>query len=252
MLPGINYAVARMREMQDYPTVKTGLDHLNSILLGSANYQARSTQELHRHKCECAMIGTALSALYQAGTCHRGCRGGPHVFESLCARSYNLGCSAYLLAMSGYYDESASLIRSLGEIGNLISLSVCDKANFRQWLNSDHAIRMRQFTPAKIRKLIKNQKGVLIADDAWYSHFCEAYTHVTPITKAKVHTAGTAGYAGGPFQSDGLSRMLGELATVLGAISMFISKYAKFDDLLADLFATLEAARGNRGDECAI
>ncbi len=56
---------------------------------------------------------------------------GPHVFESLCARSHNLGCSAYFLAMSGYYDESASLIRSLGEIGKLISLSVCDNTTVR-------------------------------------------------------------------------------------------------------------------------
>ena len=92
--------------------VTSGSDHIR-LLLASASF-VRAESEKHLKSCidDCAMIGTAMSALYQAATCHRGCNGGPHVFEAVCWRAYNLACAAYILALSGLYDEAASLIRT--------------------------------------------------------------------------------------------------------------------------------------------
>src|SRR5262249_22086913 len=127
-------------------------------------------------------IGTSLSVLYQAATCHRECHGGPHILEALCGRVYNLGAAAYILANDGFYDEALNLVRSIGEAGNLISLSVVDKNALREWLSSDKKTRLRKFNPAEVRRALKEQEesAVLLADDDWYSRFCEKYTHITP------------------------------------------------------------------------
>ena len=96
------------------------------------------------------MIGTALSALYQAATCHRKCHGGSHVLEALAGRVYNLACSAYSLITQGFYDEALNLIRSIGEISNLISLSIVDKEAIAEWLSSDQKTRIKKFRPARL------------------------------------------------------------------------------------------------------
>jgi len=76
---------------------------------------------------EVALIGVALSALFQAATCYRSCSGGPHILEALAGRSYNLAAAAYTVITRGFYDEGLLLIRSIGEIANLIALSASDK-----------------------------------------------------------------------------------------------------------------------------
>ena len=116
--------------------------------------------------------------------------------ESVCARAYNLGAAAYLLALSGLYDESSNLIRGLGEIGNLISLSVWDTALFREWIELDDKKRKQKFTPAFIRKALESKKGHLIAEQEWYSEFCERYTHITPHTAPGAHSTAGRKHAG--------------------------------------------------------
>jgi hypothetical protein len=148
---------AMAEDRKTYEPLVSGRRHLGRILLGTTAVQQQSAQVLKEHGAECDLIGTALSALFQAATCHRGCNHGPHIFEAVCGRAYNLGASAYLLATSGFYDESANLIRGIGEIGNLVSLSVSDKASFRRWLESDDDTRRREFTPAKVRKAVHAQ-----------------------------------------------------------------------------------------------
>jgi hypothetical protein len=194
------------------------------------------------------MIGTALSALYQAATCHRKCYQGPHVLEALCGRAFNLGSSAYLLARFGFYDEAMNLIRGIGEIGNLISLSIVDNDAFRIWLKSDTQARLREFTPAKIRNLVGAKGGVQIANSDWYSQLCESYTHVTPETKPNMHNPAGQGFVGGAFQPEGLHRTLRELGTVLSTTAMFVSAYAKFDDILAEFYSFADSLREKRDE----
>ncbi len=228
-------------DSKSYAAIPSGREHLRLIRIGAKNVQNTSAQAPDDHDNEFEFIGTALSVLFQAATCHRGCNQGRHLFEAICARTYNLGASALLLTESGFYDEAGNLIRSIGEIGNLISLSVFDKPQFRRWIESDDNTRKREFSPVKIRKIIEEKRGVLIADSNWYGRFCQAYTHVTPKTVPGMYNPSGQGNAGGVYQSEGLSKTLEELANVLVPSAMFVCMYFKFDDLFQEIESLIKA-----------
>ena len=217
-------------------------EHLDRILLGSNVVQKQSDAALGDHETHCALIGTALSALFEAATCYRGCNYGPHIFEAVCGRAYNLGAAAYLLTFSGFYDESANLVRSIGEIGNLVSLSVADPELFTKWLASDEDTRKKKFSPYKIRLALEQKGGVQIADQDWYARFCETYTHITPETKPGMHNDVGKGHAGGVYQSAGLADSLDDLVTVLVTLAMLVCKFFKFEDLYEELVNTFDSA----------
>jgi hypothetical protein len=224
--------------------IPTGLDHIDMLEMLAAKTHRESTDVLKEQPTELKMIGTALSALYQAATCHRKCYGGPHILEALSGRTYNLGVSAYILIVRGFYDEALNLVRSIGEISNLITLSVVDKDGIKEWLESDKEARLKNFMPGHIRKRIKRQghNSLMLADDDWYSRFCETYTHVTPETKPNMHNDAGLPYVGGVYQADGLRNSLGELATALGVVALMVSKYVGLEDLLEELSVIIDAA----------
>ncbi len=217
-----------------------GKEHLDRILLGVSTVQRESMSVLRGLELHANLIGTALTALFEASTCHRGCNHGPHILEAVCARAYNLGASAYLLAVSGFYDESANLIRSIGEIANLVSLSTADPTLFRDWLVSDPETRKKIFSPYKIRMALENSGGIQVADEEWYTRFCEGYTHISPTSNPGMHNETGRGFSGGVYQPKGLQLALDELVNVLVALALFVSRFFKFDDLFAELTHNLE------------
>ena len=231
--------------MKDRVDVPSGVRHLKLVATLEAATHAESSKHLSALEADCRLIGTALSVLYQAATCHRKCHGGPHIFESLCGRLYNLGASAYILAQRGFYDEALNLIRSIGEISNLIALSVVDKEALKEWLSSDKKTRLRKFSPGEIRKTLKrHEPSLVLATDDWYARFCESYTHVTPQTKPNMHNARSEAYVGGVYQAAGIKSALDELATFLASVAMIVSRYFKFDDLFEEISALLGRSDG--------
>jgi hypothetical protein len=231
-----------MKKRIDIPS---GLGHLEMIACRAAAIHVESMKHLGSSSADCRLIGTALSALYQAATCHRECHRGSHILESLCGRIYNLAVGAYLLAGRGLYDEALNLIRSIGEASNVIALSVVDKEALKEWLASEKKTRLRKFTPKQVREALKRQAPILmLADDDWYSRFCETYTHVTPQTRPNVHNPGDQAHVGGFYQADGLKKTLEELATILGQVSMIVCKYFEFSDLFKELCAIQGSADG--------
>jgi hypothetical protein len=228
-------------ERKQYKAIAVGKDHLDLILHGSELVRRKSWQALEEHVDHCGLIGTALAALFEAATCHRGCNHGPHIFEAICGRAYNLGCSAFLLAMSGFYDESANLVRSVGEIANLVSLSSADPMLFQEWLTSDPETRKKKFSPYKIRMALEKSGGIQIADQEWYTRFCEGYTHVSPGTKPGRHNDEGKGNAGGVFQLVGLNSSLDELLVVLVSLAMLVCKFFGFEDISESLVQGINA-----------
>jgi hypothetical protein len=223
--------------------IPTGVEYLNMVAALEEATHSRSARARKPSEPHYQLIGTALSALYQAATCHRKCHGGPHILESLCGRMYNLGIGAYVLAERGLYDEALNLIRSIGEASNLIALSVVDKQALKEWLESDKKTRLAKFGPAKIRKALERQQPVLVlATEDWYARFCEEYTHVTPRTRPNMHNANGQAHVGGVYQEEGLTTTLGELATVLASVAMLVCGYFKLNDLLAEITAIVKAA----------
>ena len=212
--------------------IPSGLDHLDMVSTISSMTRRATRSKLGKHEADALMIGTSLSAFYQAATCHRKCHGGGHVLEALTGRMYNLASAAYVLILQGFYDEALNLTRSIGEISNLIALSVVDKHALRQWLSADTNTRIREFSPARVRCLLEKSGDIpVLCDQSWYSEFCEQYTHVNPGTRPNMHNELSQAYVGSVFQSEGLRKALGELATVVGMTAMLICQYFKFDDM---------------------
>jgi hypothetical protein len=228
--------------------IPTGAKHLDGVVRAMLNVHQKATQDFATLTTERELLGTSLSALYQVATCHRKCFGGAHVLESLSGRIYNLAVSAYQLAISGFYDESLNLTRSIGEIANLISLSVVDKTGLSEWLYSDTKTRITKFGPGKIRAMLKkHDSAVLIANDDWYAEFCEKYTHVTPQTRPNLHAATGQAHVGGEHDTEEIQRVLGELSTIVGSVAMIACKYADLDDLFDDIVRIVGAT--SSGDD---
>ena len=76
--------------------------------------------------------------------------------ESICGRAYNLACSVYTLMCRGLYDEALSLIRSMGELANLIGLLFNDKEQRILWLQSNKRERLSKFSPGRVREALEN------------------------------------------------------------------------------------------------
>ena len=216
--------------------IPSGLDHLTMLKITSARVTGETASHFDDFKTNRSIIGTCLNALYQAATCYRQCHGGGHLLERLCGRAYNLGYAANQLALIGLYDESLSLVRSLGELTNLIMLGVFDPPKIQEWVKADRKTRMDKFGPSKVRRMLE-KKGHICADDDWYKEFSEEYSHVTPNTKPNFH--GGASFIGGKFEKEGAEKCFGQLMYVLSMLSLIICKYFKFDDLFAEITATL-------------
>lgn len=172
------------------------LEHLKMIAVINQKNRTISNKHLKSHESDLRVLGTSLSVLFEAATCHRKCYGGDHVLEGIAARTYNLACSAYSLISIGFYDEALNLVRSIGEISNLVALSVKDKELWKEWVNSDKKTRIKKFSPTKVRILLGGDIPTLMDED-WYSELCESYAHMTPDANPNMHNELQRRVAGG-------------------------------------------------------
>ena len=217
------------------PAQMRGLDHLKFLSEAESLTNQMTNELLINQNANLQIIGTSMCVFYQAATCYRKCWGGAHVLEALIARVYNLTCSAYILMMRGFYDEALNLVRSLGEIGNLITLCTVDEIATKRWLESDKKTRLRDFSPSAIRRSLKKQNAYLIASDSWYEEFCEKFTHITPNTRPNQHNSSQIGFSGGVLQKDGLAKTLQEVSMATIYLAIIVAKSFEFHDLLGEL-----------------
>src|SRR5271163_1935702 len=123
-------------------TVPSGIGYLKGTVTLNAHERLETADLLTEHKDTLIVIGDCLSVLFQAGSCHRGCRGGDHLLERLCSRAYNLALGAYSLTEIGLYDEALILVRTLREMANLIALFNFDKNKVKEWSGADKKARL--------------------------------------------------------------------------------------------------------------
>ncbi len=230
-------------------SIPSDLDHIKMIAMLGENNRRMSGSKLGDYEEDLNVLGISLSILYQVGTCHRKCSGGPHVLESLAGRTYNLACSAYTLICRGLYDEALSLIRSMGEISNLMALFVEDKEAFELWLHSDKETHWKKFSPARVRESLRtHESNLMLADQDWHSKFCEDYTHVHPGTRPNVHNEQGLAHAGGFVQEEGLKFSIDELTNFCILIALFASKYTDVDDLFKELCEALPETQAEQDE----
>jgi hypothetical protein len=217
--------------------IRTGSEYLYDLELATINAKKSFVVDLgNEKKLELSIIGTSLSALYQAGTCYRKCHNNGHVLEALAGRTHNLGLGAFNLARDGLYDEAFNLIRGIGEIANLIAALSQDENTLKNWLSATPSERIKKFGPKKIRDMLK-KKGVLPlpADDEWYGRYCENYTHVSPKTRPGSHGRDGKDWVGPVYQPNGMSNTIKELVMFLSIVAMMICAFFKFEDLMQEL-----------------
>jgi hypothetical protein len=177
------------------------------------------------------IIGKCLNALYQAATCHRGCRGGDHLLERLCGRAYNNSVAAYLLTTQGLHDEAFSLIRGLGELTNLVALLALDTDARAAWIKSDRKQRISEFGPKAVRKRLRSRwphQRICMNDD-WYAELSEGYAHPTPDTWPNRH--GGLAFVGPRREQEGRNEVLKALVLVLTQLSVFVCGLFGLTDL---------------------
>jgi hypothetical protein len=229
-------------------TVPVGLAHFGLIRARGHHALEQSEILLQDVKPQLEVLGWAFAALYEVGTCNRKCWGGPHLLESLCSRVYNLGVSAYLLMVRGFYDESLNLVRSIGEIGNLVSLVAAEDGVVTRWVAADRKTRLQEFSPSAVRKKLEKADGVLVAPSDWYTEFCELYTHPTPAIAPNMHNSSRLGWAGGVVQAEGFKKALEEVTGTVGAVAIMAAAFAQLHDYVTELSKLVENLKPKRAN----
>lgn len=166
-------------------------------------------------------IGTVLSFLDRMASCWWVCLGKKenHQIEVLCGKVSSNGRGALRLLRFGFYDESLTLCRTIGEIANLLNLFTLDKNALKIWRDSSQNIHPH-FSPVNVRNRIeKLQKSVYI-DQLRYRHLSRV-THADPKTRPQSYNIPNISFLGAQLQLGGVATCLDELALALSIAIFF-------------------------------
>ena len=166
-------------------------------------------------------LGTLLSLMDRLASCWWKCNEGDHIIEYLTGRGVSSARASLRLAFDGFYDESLSLTRSIGEIANLFSLFVADPPSLSSWKSASKQERLKKFGPAAVRRRLKELGAPLPISDERYSILCEAATHVTPATLPQGNNPLLMPTLGGKFQETGYLASLNELSVAIIFVAIF-------------------------------
>lgn len=165
-----------------------------------------------------------LSYLERAATCYGGCLGGDHRIEFLVGRVVSSCQAALLMMSSGYYDEALSVIRSLGEIANLMAMFVAAESEFERWKTLDEKTRRRDYSPVKVRLWLEQHGRVLVIAEKRYAILSSYSVHASPDSLPQAHGQHGNAIVGPIYQEAGFLLCLNELARPMAFIGVFSAK----------------------------
>lgn len=199
--------------------IPVGNDYLNLIWSQDEAVEKctdRRIAELGRKAPSClTALGTALSHIDRLASCFYGCHGGDHLIEYLTGRVCGLSRSAIRLTRFANYDEALLLIRTIGEMANLVQLFSINSQDLFAWKNSSKTVRITNFGPAAVRRRLEELKQLVHLDRDWYGSLCEWAAHPTPATKPNAFNSLGIPCAAPQLQDEGVIVCLNELARVL-------------------------------------
>lgn len=178
-----------------------------------------------KHPKTLGRIGLLLDYVYKISTCFWGCDGGDHIKERLLGKVVNNSMGCIALYKAGYYDEALNLIRSIGEIANLIALFSNDETSFNNWKSLDDRERYANYKPSKVRLLLEASRKPLPMDKYDYGLLCEIATHVTPSSIPGQYNPKGIPVLGILFQDVGSMVVVNELALILANLVITIPKF---------------------------
>jgi len=209
--------------------IPSNLEHLEFINNIAAHAESQSLSYAEDLDDELVLLGNSMHAIYLSATCVENCVGGSHQIEYIGARVYNLSAASYKLITSGFYDEAQSLIRSVGEISNLVSLAVHDHTSFEEWVDSDKQTRIKKFSPAKVRMLVEKAGGILLMNQELYSELCEEYTHLIPKVRPNNYDH-DRNVCGGLAQKNGFEQSITLLGNLVFMLALFFCRHSGLEN----------------------
>jgi hypothetical protein len=172
-------------------------------------------------------IGTVLSLCDRIGSCYWQCNNDDHLVEYMTSRVNGYARASLRLARFGFYDEALVLVRSIGEIANLLVLFMSESTTMDEWRNSDHNMRINSFKPSKIRERIEKNKFFVPMDANRYRKLCEIATHPVPHLKPQDYNPIGKPSSGGRLQEAGFVLVINELAFLISIVSLASSKLCR-------------------------
>jgi hypothetical protein len=186
-------------------------------------------------------LGELLAFADLIGSCNYSCPGnkpGEHALWYLIARVSSFGRAALRLTMMGFYDEALIIVRSVGEITNLLTLFSLSPESIQEWKASDRQHRIEQLSPGKVRKRITALGGMSPIDFDRYVKLCELCTHPVPtLSPQRFNPQGKSMTGGIIPQFTGLCVVLNEMILAVAPAVVFAAKICKVND---DAFKEIE------------
>lgn len=207
----------------------------------------RSNMALPPRIADDNLLNASLLVVYRVATCEDGgrCRGGDHILEALTGRAYNLAVSAILLCSAGLYDEALNSIRSIGEIANLFGFLRLYPDRYPEWVLADRKKRLREFSPAKIRREIEAKGSFVSPMDAdAYVKLCEIATHVHGATAPNPYSPDGRRHVGGFRQEAGIDEVASQLTYVMSMLGMLAANMVGRNDLADIVIDEVRASDG--------
>lgn len=127
-------------------------------------------------------------------------------------RLFNGCAAAFQLVSSGYYQNSAMVMRDLLETAFLLGFFQQDRSRIEVWRTADDATRMKIFAPVKVRKALDNKDGFTGKKRAAAYHLlCELASHPTYKGFQMLAPKGHEHHCGPFFDATALKALIEEL-----------------------------------------
>ena len=169
-------------------------------------------------------LGTVLSLLDRLASCFWECSKGDHVVENLAGRAGSFARAALRLMRLGFYDEALVLVRSIGEISNLLVLFCQEDALLQKWKLSNDRERRKEFDPVKVRIALEAKGKPIPMSQSKYARLCEKVAHVTPETTPQNYNVHGRPLAAGYFQEPGVLVTINEVAEFVAWVALCAAK----------------------------
>lgn len=168
-------------------------------------------------------LAAILSLLYREACCFNGCEGGDHIPQRIAARIVSHALAAYRLLSRGYYDESMSLTRSIGEASNLLFLFASISDHYATWKAADERDRWNQYRPARVRELLQRAELPVPIDRERYGLLSSVSVHLSPDVSPQAHAPETRSTLGAIHRDEGLMAALNELSGAVGVAASSVA-----------------------------
>lgn len=153
------------------------------------------------------------------------------VLQIMGMRTFNALGASLNLALSGYFQNSALIMRDILETVFLLSYFSSDRAEISIWRHADKAERKRKYAPVHIRMKLDKRDGFTVGKRRKaYEMFCELAAHPTMQSDYMMRPDRDGDAVIGPFMTisvlEAVLSEMGQLAVQVGTIlAVFLVDY---------------------------